>query len=187
MREVVIRLAPMVGFTMRVTERGGTPLGSLLSNKNLWTGLECGRNECRTCKQSGDQKEDCVRRNILYESLCVQCEADMKKDEESPSLRMSGSRASLYVGETSRSLFERSSEHWHAADSEKEESHMFQHVMESHNGEVKPDFRFKVVRSFKTSLDRQIAEVIRIEMRANILNRKGEFNRCSLTRLGIDQ
>ena len=33
LREVVVRLAPLVGFTMRVTE------SSLLSNKNLWTGL----------------------------------------------------------------------------------------------------------------------------------------------------
>ena len=37
------------------------------------------------------------------------------------------------------------------------------------------------------SLDRQIAEAIRIHKRGGgILNRKGEFNRCSLTRLVLD-
>ena len=48
-------------------------------------------------------------------------------------------------------------------------------------------FKFRIVRAFKTSLDRQIAEAIRIHKRGGgILNRKGEFNRCSLTRLVLD-
>ena len=34
-REVVDRITPMLGFRMRVTEKGGTHMGSLLSNKNL--------------------------------------------------------------------------------------------------------------------------------------------------------
>ena len=182
---VVDRLAPMVGFTMRVTERGGTPLGSLLSNKNVRARQECGRLECRVCLQTGEKREDCVRRNILYESECVKCGSEIKDGDVI--MERSGTNASLYVGETSRSLFERTSEHWQAADSLKEESHMVQHIEESHKGEGKPDFKFKVVKTFKTALDRQIAEAVRIEMRGNILNRRGEYNRCSLTRLGVDK
>ena len=68
LKGVTDRLVPLVGFRMRVTERAGTKLGGLLSNKNLWSGEECGRKECRGCSQPGDRKEDCVRRNILYES-----------------------------------------------------------------------------------------------------------------------
>ena len=63
---------------------------------------------------------------------------------------------------------------------------MFQHYEESHKGESNPTFKFRVVRGFKSALDRQIAEAVRIEMRGSILNRRGEFNRCSLTRLGVD-
>ena len=61
LREVVDRLAPLIGFTMRVTERGGTTLGSMLSNKNLWAGGECGRKECEVCSQPGEKREDCMR------------------------------------------------------------------------------------------------------------------------------
>ena len=137
------------------------------------------------CLQTGEKREDCVRRNILYESECVRCGAEMTGDEVE--LERNGSKASMYVGETARSLFERTSEHWQAADSLKEESHMVQHREESHKGEEMPDFKFRVVKTFKTALERQIAEAIRIEMRGNILNRRGEFNRCSLTRLGVDK
>ena len=73
LREVVERLAPMVGFNIRVTERAGTTLGSMLSNKNVGSKLECGRVECRVCCQADDKRQDCVRRNILYESECVKC------------------------------------------------------------------------------------------------------------------
>ena len=177
-RGVIDRLTPLLGFTMRVTERGGTPLGSLLSNKNLWSGQECGRGECRSCAQSGDRREDCIRRNILYESECTKCSKQSDKGEGGPN---------IYVGETARSLHERMTEHWKDAEGGKEESHMVEHVGEAHQGEA-PEFKFKVVRGFKTSLDRQVAEAIRIEMRGGAaLNRRGEFNRCKITRLGIDK
>ena len=77
----------------------------------------------------------------------------------------------MYVGETARSLYERSSKHWQAAAQIKEESHMFEHAEESHKGDKLPQFKFKLVRSFKSALDRQIAEAIRIEMRGAVLNR----------------
>ena len=175
----------MVGFNMRVTERAGTTLGSMLSNKNVGSKLECGRVECRVCYQADDKRQDCVRRNILYESECVKCVPSEERNDLS--LERKEAHASLYVGESARSLFERSTEHWKAALLEKEESHMHQHMMEVHREEVaKPDFKFKVVKTFKSALDRQVTEAVRIEMRGSILNRKGEFNRCSLTRLGVD-
>ena len=84
LRVVVDMLNPMVGFLTRVTERGGTKLGSLLSTKNLWSGEECGRKECRVYEKPGERREDCIRRNILYES-----------DDK---LELTGVRAALYVG-----------------------------------------------------------------------------------------
>ena len=130
-------------------------------------------------------REDCIKRNILYESECTVCVLGV--GEAGDSLEMTGATPALYVGESARSLYERTGEHWLATEQKKEESHMYQHVVEAHNGESKPSFNFKVVRTFKTALDRQVGEAIRIEMRGSVLNRRGEFNRCSLTRLGVDQ
>ena len=42
------------------------------------------------------------------------------------------------------------------------------------------------MRTFKTSLERQIAEAVRIQRRGNVLNRRGEYNRCNITRLVLD-
>ena len=45
LKDVVGRLSPMLGFNIKVEEKAGTKLQNLLSNKNLWTGSECGRHE----------------------------------------------------------------------------------------------------------------------------------------------
>jgi hypothetical protein len=95
-------------------------------------------------------------------------------------------QANLYVGESARSLFERAGEHWEGAMGGKDENHMLEHLALSHRDEQVPKFRFRVVKKCKTALERQVREAVRIEMRGNILNKKGMFNRCKLTRMVVD-
>ena len=48
---------------------------------------------------------------------------------------------------------------------------------------------FKVVRFYRTALSRQVGEAIQIRARGGegaVLNSRGEFNRCSITRLTLD-
>ena len=106
------------------------------------------------------------------------------KDREA--LKESKEQANLYVGESARSLFERAGEHWEGALGGKEENHMLEHLAISHREEQRPSFRFRVIKKCKTALERQVREAVRIEMRGNILNKKGMFNRCKLTRMVID-
>ena len=82
MRGVLDRLKPMLGFGVRVTERGGTTLGSMLSNKNLWNGQPCGRPKCRPCAQEGEKKEACTSKNIVYESECRKCNPPGSRKEQ---------------------------------------------------------------------------------------------------------
>merc|ERR1711940_228456 len=49
-----------------------------------------------------------------------------------------------------------------------------------------PNFNFTVVKHCTSSLERQVREAVRIQMRGLVLNRKGNFNRCKLTRLVVD-
>ena len=66
---------------------------------------------------------------------------------------------------------------------------MIKHWADSH-GELQepPQFKFKVVASFKDALTRQVSEAVRIELRgAGVLNSKSEYSRCRIPRLTIDQ
>jgi hypothetical protein len=187
LRDALDRISPMLGFKVRVTEKGGTALGSLLSNKNLWSGDPCGRVKCCTCAQEDEKKEPCTARNVVYESECCLCnQQGSRRVADKEGLKGQKDQPNLYVGETARSVSERAGEHWEDALGGKEESHMLEHLAAAHREESTPKFRFRVVKRCKTALERQVREAVRIEMRGNVLNKKGMFNRCKLTRMVID-
>ena len=57
---------------------------------------------------------------------------------------------------------------------------MLKHQAAAHRGEqTPPEFHFKVAKKCQCSLERQVREAIRIQMR-------GMYNRCKLTRLVVD-
>ena len=87
----------------------------------------------------------------------------------------------LYVGETSRTIYERSREHWADWRGRKDTSHILKHQEQVHGGEEEPKFTMKVVKSFRTALSRQVGEAVRIRRRGgegNILNSKAEYNKA---------
>jgi hypothetical protein len=102
-------------------------------------------------------------------------------------LLRTGEQPSLYVGESSRSLYERAREHWADADKRVEECHMMEHQNASDRGEEgAPTFKFKLVKGCRTAPERQVRKAVRIQQRGQVLNKRGEFNRCKLTRMDVD-
>ena len=100
---------------------------------------------------------------------------------------MDGSKG-VYVGESSRSMYERGKEHRKDGKDKAEDSHQWKHWALEHPGlDGDPQFRFKIVSSFSDPLTRQLAEAVRIERRGpEILNSRSEFSRCRVPRLRLD-
>ena len=96
-----------------------------------------------------------------------------------------GTVPSLYVGETARSLHERSREHIADMGAKTKKSHIWKHQLECHGGSQNHAFIFKIVDTPKSALSRQIGEAVKIRRWGAILNAKGEFNRCHITRLTL--
>ena len=186
LQEAEDRLAGMTGYRVRMTETSGSKLCHLLPNTNPWSGRHCERSQCYTCNQGGERLEDCKRRNLLYESSCSKCQGEDDKQKRK-GRGLTGK--AVYVGETARSIFERSKEHWQDAQAGSSDSHMVKHWLSDHaEEETRPDFKFKVVATFKDALTRQIAESVRIDRRgAGVLNSRTEYSRCRLPRLTIDR
>ena len=116
----------------------------------------------------------------MYESECGKCNVLGNHTERDKST-LSDARipASIFVGESARSLAERSKEHW---------GDLHTHWQDAHGGEDHPpQFNFRVVKRCKTALSRQVAEAVRIQLRGSVLNVKGVYNRSKLTRLVVDE
>ena len=70
----------------------------------------------------------------------------------------------VYVGETARSLFERSAEYRDDAEKQHDDSHMMKHwILDQQEEKEMPRFEFRMVASFQDSLTRQDAESVRID------------------------
>ena len=102
----------------------------------------------------------CLKNKILYEAKCLKC-ADSK-----------------YIGESDRNLFTRGSEH------EKNKSgFIIKHQNEKHNAEP-PEFRWKVLKTFRDPLSRQTAEAVSIRRhQGELLNSKAEFHQPLLVQV----
>ena len=162
----------ITGDKIKIVERAGIMLKRVLFKSNPWAGGHCGRSECLVCSHEKGGG-DCRKRNVTYKTECQTCQEKSGKER-------------VYVGESARTAYERGLEHAQDFLNEKEDSHMQKHWTEEHQGEKRPEFSMKVLRSHVSSFVRQIHEAVCIEMNASkTLNSKGEYNRCQLPRLGV--
>ena len=146
---------------------------SQVHKSNQWAGENCGRQTCLVCYKGQEGGGDCRRRNVVYQSSCLQCRTRGK--------------VSVYYSETSRTVFERGLEHQSDFASQKEESHMMKHVLTDHPGQEEVNFEMKVLRGHLSAFSRQIHEAVVIirNREKNILNSKEEYNRCLLPTLAV--
>ena len=94
-----------------------------------------------------------------------------------------------YIGETSRSAYERGHEHLKDLEFRRTKSHFLRHAVEIHP-DVPPeklDFRMKVLTTHKSAFERQIREAVMIDLEngPNLLNSKIEYSRCLLPKMSI--
>ena len=175
LREVETEIEKISGDRVKVVEKAGVMLKNILHKANPWAGDQCGRQECLVCRQ--EKGGNCRQRNATYSTECKRC------------LEIGGKK-SRYYGESARTCFERGQEHQKDYQNAKEDSHMAKHWLEDHPGEERPNFAMKVARTHKSALVRQVHEAVLIEManeneEVNVLNSRGEYNRCQLPRLGV--
>ena len=187
LREVEKRTQRMTGFKTKIVEGVGSKLKNLLSNSNPWKGSPCGR-ICIPCGQPGEKKQDCRKRNIIYESKCIDCNPEKEKyQKDGKELEDSRAFPSIYVGESGRSLHERAKEHWSDFESRSGDSHILKHWLNHHGGQGTPKFRIDVIKYCQDTLTRQVGEAVRIQYRGQTLNSKSGFNRSGLSRLVLPE
>ena len=122
---------------------------------------------------------------MLYENRCELCNKTDNKEKAGKFL-MDGK--GIYVGETSRSMYERSKEHETDRQKTSEDSHQIKHWLSDHQDLLAPPkFMFKIIKTFQDPLSRQLAEAVRIDLRGeHVLNSRFEYSRCKVPCLTVD-
>ena len=169
---------------VRFVEKGGRKVAQIVGTPDPWSGTHCGRPGCAPCSDpTQDNKRAaprgaCNQEGCLYSLECLLCEQRDPKVE------------AHYYGETGRSANCRGKEH-SAGVQKRDPAHpVIKHMLEQHKEQMEtgPEWRMRVLRTFKRPLQRQVAEGVIIE-RSKVgfrLNSKGEWHSARMPRLQVE-
>ena len=189
LQKVENRIAKIVGERIKVVECGGRMIKSILHKSNPWKGGNCGNKDCLPCV-NGDGTQNCYQRNCTYTITCMECEGSKSGSEEASDNIETESEKQIftYGGETARVVRLRSMDHVASYRNKEDKSVLWGHAQEHHGGRLDVKFRMKVHKTWNTALSRMVGEAVLIkrmeeDISINVLNRKGEFSRCHISRL----
>ena len=168
LKKSIQEVANKSAFKIRVVERGGRTLKSILQKSNVIPNKRCWDESCPVCQT--EEKGQCCRENSGYSIQCETC----WEDPERADLPIQD-RKFIMHGETNRTARVRCLEH-KSALLRRDNSNLWEHCVKEHDGQM-ASFAYKVTRTFhRDSLLRQIDEAWRLENEAGtILNDKLEF------------
>ena len=174
-----VKLSRISGYNVKLVERSGTQLARLF--QRVFTPPTCHWLECPVCLESdGTKPTKCRLSNIVYEGRCLTC-VGLVGDG-----KLSNAEVGVYIGESGRTLAERSSEHVAAAKSIEEESFIVKHWIQAHPDlDEPPRFKFQVKKLHSDPLSRMVSESVLIESVGN-LNSKSEWRNNKVVRLKVD-
>ena len=182
------KMAEITGYRVKIVEKSGSQVRRTLCSKNPWAGSKCQRENCMVCKQEGG-KGDCRRRNVVYQTSCVQCKGEEGEGDKGEKGGTEREKIACYVGETSKSGYERGKKHQEDYGRLELDSHILKHQILKHGEEEKISFSMQIIKKHSSAFKRQVHEAVLVEILegrgGNILNSKGGFNRCTLPRLSI--
>ena len=165
------RLARASGYSVRLVEKSGVQAVRLFDRKMEKS--TCERPDCLPCSTSS-RKSKCKKTNLVYRATCLKC------------MEIGSLKPGVYIGETSRTLAERSSEHATLYDNLDLKSFMTKHwANEHHELDVPPVYKFEVVKQHRDTMSRQLHEALLIE-KEGCLNSKSEFSSNRLARLTVE-
>ena len=159
----------LTGIRVKMCQRGGSKVSSSAMSDPFASKL-CDRPSCTIC-QSPESQGGCKHSNVGYQLICQLC-----KDQ---------GVSATYEGETSKSGFERGSQHTEGLLKKAEDAPLWKHSELVHEGVENLPFSMVITGRYHKAMVRQEAEAIRIrESTAKYqMNSKKEFQQPTIIRL----
>ena len=160
------------GVKIRVVEKSGRSVKSMLQRSDPFKERTCGRDMCFVC--GTEKKGLCDKNGVNYAIVCAGCEDFGKKGE--------------YHGETSRNAYTRGKEHLDEYRTQAAKSVLWRHCRERHGNE-RQEFKMRVTGQYRNdAMLRQIAESVRINNSDpdSRINNKTEWHLVRLPTVRVD-
>ena len=159
-------------MNIKIIEKGGIKVKSLLVDKNPFKTSKCLISNCPFCNEDkilkicDSNKMSCSTHNFGYSISCSECPV-------------------TYEGESHRKAAIRAREHNRDLENNNLSSPLVKHMQQYHPQGT--TFKFKIVSKFSDALTRQSEESVRIQSSAPAcMNSKAEFNAPPITRISVE-
>ena len=175
------KLVLVSGYNVKLVEQSGIPLARIFQGLSGSSTRTCHWSLCPVCTEfTGKGKSGCRLSNLVYVGECIECleqvEAGNKKATD----------VGRYVGESGRTLAERSTEHLRGAKSFDPDNFIIKHLVIHHNElEDRPRIKFMAKKAFNDPLSRLVAESVYIDKLSN-LNSKSEWRKNEVSPLVVE-
>ena len=168
-QEIVDEEGERLDLSVKINETGGQSLRSQLVRTDL---SGCLMSDCELC-ESGAGGGSHTRRGCVYSGTCKVCE------EEGTSAK--------YFGESGRNGYHRLKEHTRDIKANNLKNAFSKHLQLKHPDKLREPsvFSYKVEGTFRSCLDRQVQEGVRITLDDSdeTLNSKSEYHQPGVTRV----
>ena len=169
-KEIVGEESKRLNFKVKVVERGGMTMKQHLVRTDMGRTVPCAMGDCPICLtnpgEGGGLRHQ--RSGALYSGSCLICKALHGEEFEA-----------LYWGESGDSGYVRTKSHLDSVEKRDLNNAFAKHLQEHHPDRVgdKSAFQFRVAKTFRKPLERQISEAVKIHgCKASIcLNSKAEW------------
>ena len=145
---------------IKIIEKAGKSIAEIFQKSYPFDRIRCRQGECFVCDSGG--KGNCKRENVTYEIACLKEGCKYK-----------------YIGETSRNAKTRGKEHLTDLIKQEEQSVLDRHLKEIHNrldNSNTNSFQMNVIGNYRSALDRQVAESIKIDLAQHpLINNRCEY------------
>ena len=170
------RLAKVTGYQSKYVEKSGRPLAKFFPVSST---TKCHRLSCPVCANPDTKGPSlCQVKSVVYSVVCSLCDERHKVD-------MSQKHLGRYIGQTSRTLAERSAEHLAGLRRVDLSCHLVKHWALVHPELLAPPkFKFAVEKPHKSPMSRMIHEAIKIIELAS-MNSKSERGGYKIARLTV--
>ena len=169
------------GIKTRIQEGGGIKLKDRLMKTDPFPRQRCFREDCPVVSRSGEScNETCFQGHATYEARCKECK---RKRDEAVSSRVANDDIPddcVYIGETSRGLYERHRTHDQKFRSRNGAGFMFRHSEEEHKDSKEVKYQMLRTATDRDPMRRVIRESVQIvkasrQSGKKLMNNKDEY------------
>ena len=146
---------------VKVVEKMNNTIKRVLQRSNPFKSTKCGRDDCNLCKLN--MNVDCRCRGCVYKIVCTECNK-------------------RYIGQTCRSMYDRTNEHYDDWREKKERSVLHKHSVKYHNN-LSFNIKISIIANcFGKPTTRMITEAVYIDQLSDeqSLNSKTEWSYVKL-------